>query len=89
MRYIIILFICFISSLWIVNYQDNGDVLKASDNSIYVFKEYTENDENVSNPEMDDLELKSNIVIIFYSVLFSLFFINKLKYSNRYVVYNN
>ena len=27
----------------------------------YVFKEYTENEESVSNPEMDDLELKSNI----------------------------
>lgn len=88
MRYIIILFICFISSLWIVNYEDKSDVLQNSDN-VYVFREYTENDENVSNPEMDDLELKSNIVIIFYSILFTMLFVNKLRYSDKYVIYNN
>ena len=88
MKCFIILFICFISSLWIVNYEDKSDVLQNSD-SIYVFREYTENDENVSNPEMDDLELKSNIVIIFYSILFTMLFVNKLRYSDKYVIYNN
>ena len=88
MKYLIILFICFISSLWIVNYEDKSDVLQNSDN-VYVFREYTENDENVSNPEMDDLELKSNIVIIFYSILFTMLFVNKLRYSDKYVIYNN
>lgn len=89
MKHIVILFICFILSLSIVMYKDNSDVLKAyQEESIYVFKEYTENEENVSNPETDDLELKANIVIIFYSILFILLFINKLKCSDRYVIYN-
>ncbi len=88
MKYFIILFICFILSLGIVNYEDTSDVLKGSD-SVYVFREYTENDENVSNPEMDDLELKSNIIIIFYSILFSLLFIIKLRNCDRYILYNN
>ena len=70
-------------------YEDNSDVLESYEESVYVFKEYTENEENVSNPETDDLELKANIVIIFYSILFSLLFINKMKYSSRYVLYNN
>ena len=84
MKYIIILFICFISSLIIVNYEGNSDVLSSYDSSVYVFKEYTENDENVSNPEMDDLELKSNIVIIFYSFLFGLLFRIKMNNCERY-----
>ena len=84
MKYFIILFICFISSLWIVNYEDTSDVLKVNDESIYVFREYTENDENVSNPEMDDLELKSSIVIIFYSILFGLMFRIKMNNCSRY-----
>jgi hypothetical protein len=87
MKYFIILFICFISSLWIVNYEDTSDVLKSYD-SIYVFREYTENDENVTNPELDDLELKSNIVIIFYSILFGLLFYVKMHTCDKYVVYN-
>ena len=84
MKYIIILFICFISSLAIVNYEDSSDVLDSYDNSVYVFREYTENDENVSNPEMDDLELKSNIIIIFYSILFGLLFRVKMTTCKRY-----
>ena len=88
MKYIIILFISFILSLGIVTYKDNSDVLDAHYDSVYVFKEYTENEENVSNPETDDLDMKANIVIIFYSFLFLLLFLNKLKYSNRYIIYN-
>lgn len=65
-------------------YEDNSDVLESYDNSIYVFKEYTENDENVSNPETDDLELKANIVIIFYSILFGLMFRIKMNTCMRY-----
>ncbi len=84
MKYTIILFICLILSLSIVRYEDTSDVLK-SDDSVYVFKEYTENEENVSNPEMDDLELKANIVIIFYSILFSLLFYVKMNTCSRYV----
>ena len=71
MKYFIILFICLICSLWIVNYEDTSDVLDSYEESVYVFREYTENDENVSNPEMDDLELKSNIVIILSNVIFT------------------
>lgn len=88
MKYFIILFICLICSLWIVNYEDTSDVLDSYEESVYVFKEYTENDENVSNPEMDDLELKANIVIIFYSILFSLMFYIKMNNCDRYVIYN-
>ncbi|MBR6820944.1 MAG: hypothetical protein IKM55_01825 [Bacilli bacterium] len=88
MKYFIILFICLICSLWIVNYEDTSDVLDSYEESVYVFREYTENDENVSNPEMDDLELKSNIVIIFYSILFSLMFYIKMNNCDRYVIYN-
>lgn len=84
MRYIVILFICFILSLGIVMYEDNSDVLEGYEESVYVFKEYTENDENVSNPETDDLELKANIIIIFYSVLFSLMFRIKMNTCRRY-----
>ena len=79
MKHIIILSICFILSLNIVLYKDNSDVLNSYEESVYVFKEYTENDENVTNPEMDDLELKANIVIIFYSILFVLF----IKYESN------
>ena len=89
MKYVIILLVCFLLSLSIVMYEDDSDVLNGYDESTYVFKEYTENEENVSNPETDDLELKANIVIIFYSILFTLLFINKLRYTNRYFVYNN
>ena len=89
MKYFIILFICFLSSLWIVNYESDSNVLDAYDESIYVFKEYTENEENVSNPEMDELELKSNIVIIFYSILFGWLFYIKMKTCNKYFVYNS
>ena len=88
MKHIIILSICFILSLNIVLYKDNSDVLNSSEESVYVFKEYTENDENVTNPEMDDLELKANIVIIFYSILFSLLFYIKMNNCNRYTIYN-
>lgn len=88
MKYFIILFICLICSLWIVNYEDTSDVLDSYEESVYVFREYTENDENVSNPEMDDLELKANIVIIFYSILFSLMFYIKMSNCDRYVIYN-
>jgi len=88
MKYFIILFICLICSLWIVNYEDTSDVLDSYEESVYVFREYTENDENVSNPEMDDLELKANIVIIFYSILFSLMFYIKMNNCDRYVIYN-
>ena len=88
MKYFIILFICLICSLWIVNYEDTSDVLDSYEESVYVFREYTENDENVSNPEMDDLELKANIVIIFYSILFSLMFYIKMNDCDRYVIYN-
>ena len=88
MKYFIILFICLICSLWIVNYEDTSDVLDSYEESVYVFREYTENDENVSNPEMDDLELKANIVIIFYSILFSLLFYIKMNNCNRYTIYN-
>ena len=87
MKYFIILFICLICSLWIVNYEDTSDVLDSYEESVYVFREYTENDENVSNPEMDDLELKANIVIIFYSILFSLMFYIKMNNCDRYVIY--
>lgn len=88
MKYFIILFICLLCSLWIVNYEDTSDVLDSYEESVYVFREYTENDENVSNPEMDDLELKANIVIIFYSILFSLMFYIKMNNCDRYVIYN-
>ena len=88
MKYFIILFICLLCSLWIVNYEDTSDVLDSYEESVYVFREYTENDENVSNPEMDDLELKANIVIIFYSILFSLMFYLKMNNCDRYVIYN-
>ncbi len=88
MKHIIILSICFILSLNIVLYKDNSDVLNSYEESVYVFKEYTENDENVTNPEMDDLELKANIVIIFYSILFSLLFYIKMNNCNRYTIYN-
>ena len=70
MKYIVVLFICFIASLYIVNLEDNSDVLESYDGSIYVFKEYTEDEDNVTNPEMEDLDLRANIVIIFYSILF-------------------
>ena len=88
MKYFIILFICLLCRLWIVNYEDTRDVLDSYEESVYVFREYTENDENVSNPEMDDLELKANIVIIFYSILFSLMFYIKMNNCDRYVIYN-
>ena len=88
MKHIIILSICFILSLNIVLYKDNSDVLNSYEESVYVFKEYTENDENVTNPEMDDLELKANIVIIFYSISFSLLFYIKMNNCNRYTIYN-
>lgn len=66
-------------------YEDTSDVLEGyQEESIYVFKEYTENDENVTNPETDDLELKANIVIIFYSILFVLMFKIKLNTCERY-----
>ena len=88
MKHIIILSICFILSLNIVLYKDNSDVLNSYEESVYVFKEYTENDENVTNPEMDDLELKANIVFIFYSIFFSLLFYIKMNNCNRYTIYN-
>jgi hypothetical protein len=88
MKKIIILFICFVCSLGIVMHKDNSDVLEGYEESIYVFKEYTENDENVINPETDDLELRANIVIMFYSLLFSLMFYIKMKMSTRYIIYN-
>ena len=88
MKKIIILFICFVCSLSIVMHKDNSDVLEGYEESIYVFKEYTENDENVINPETDDLELRANIVIMFYSLLFSLMFYIKMKMSTRYIIYN-
>lgn len=69
-------------------HKDNSDVLEGYEESIYVFKEYTENDENVINPETDDLELRANIVIMFYSLLFSLMFYIKMKMSTRYIIYN-
>ena len=88
MKYIVILFICFIASLYIVNLEDNSDVLESYDESIYVFKEYTEEEDNVTNPEMEDLDLRSNIVIIFYSILFSFMFYIKMNMCNKYIVYN-
>ena len=88
MKYIVILFICFIASLYIVNLEDNSDVLESYDESIYVFKEYTEEEDNVTNPEMEDLDLRSNIVIIFYSILFSFMFYIKMNMCNKYMVYN-
>ena len=88
MKYIVILFICFIASLYIVNLEDNSDVLESYDGSIYVFKEYTEEEDNVTNPEMEDLDLRSNIVIIFYSILFSFMFYIKMNMCNKYIVYN-
>ena len=89
MKYIVILFICFIASLYIVNLEDNSDVLESYDESIYVFKEYTEDEDNVTNPEMEDLDLRSNIVIIFYSILFGWLFYIKMKTCNKYFVYNS
>ena len=86
MKHVIILFICFLSSLCIVLYEDKGDVLERNEDSYYVFKEYSENDENVVNPETDDLELKANIVIIFYSILFSALFYLKMRSTNRYTL---
>ena len=88
MKYFIILFICLLCSLWIVNYEDTSDVLDSYEESVYVFREYTENDENVINPETDDLELRANIVIMFYSLLFSLMFYIKMNNCDRYVIYN-
>lgn len=88
MKYIVILFICFIASLYIVNLEDNSDVLESYDESIYVFKEYTEEEDNVTNPEMEDLDLRANIVIIFYSILFSFMFYIKMNMCNKYIVYN-
>ena len=88
MKYIVILFICFIASLYIVNLEDNSDVLESYDESIYVFKEYTEDEDNVTNPEMEDLDLRSNIVIIFYSILFGLMFFAKMNMCDKYMVYN-
>lgn len=89
MKYMFVLFICFILSLGMVMYEDKSDVLEGYQESVYVFKEYNESEENVSNPETDDLELKANIVIIFYSILFGLMFFNKMKCCDKYVIYNN
>ena len=88
MKYIVVLFICFIASLYIVNLEDNSDVLESYDGSIYVFKEYTEDEDNVTNPEMEDLDLRANIVIIFYSILFGLMFFVKMNMCDKYMVYN-
>jgi len=88
MKRLIILFICFISSLAIVLYEDNSEVRDSYNDSVYVFKYVDENNDEVINPETDDIEVKAGIVIIFYSVLFSLMFWNKLRMSNKYLVYN-
>lgn len=78
MIYFVILFVYFIYSLGKFN-----DIFSNYHENTYLFKEYTENDENVCNPEFDDLELKSNIVIIFSRIFFYL----KMKVSDIYIVY--
>jgi hypothetical protein len=88
MKRFIILFICFISSLGIVLYNDTSEVREGYNDSIYVFKYVDENNEEVINPETDDIEVKAGIVIIFYSALFFMMFWTKLRMSNKYLVYN-
>ena len=88
MKRLIILFICFVSSLGIVLYEDKSEVRNSYNDSVYVFKYVDENNEEVINPETDDIEVKAGIVIIFYSALFTFMFWTKLRMSNKYLVYN-
>ena len=86
MKDIVIIFICFILSLCIVMYNDNGDVLNSYEESAYVFKDNNDNKENISNPITDDIELDTSIVILFYSFLFTLMFGIKLNICDRYIL---
>lgn len=88
MKSILILFMCFIVSLGIVNYEDKTDVNKAYEESVYVFKYVDENSQEINNPETDDLDIKGGIVVLFYSVLFTILFFIKSKLCDRYVIYN-
>ena len=88
MKRLIILFICFISSLGIVLYEDKSQVREKYDDSVYVFKYIDDESQEVNNPETDDLDVKAGLVVIFYSALLAIMFWTKMRMSNRYFVYN-
>lgn len=83
----LVLFICFIGSLFFVTYENNNDVREGINyqESVYVFNEIGSDASIVNNPEMGDINIYMYFVIAFYSLLFILITIGSMKKVNRYV----
>ena len=83
----LILFICFISSLFIVTYEDDRDIRESINyqESVNVFNDMSDYTKVVNNPEMNDINIYVYFVTLFYSLLFIIITIKSMRKSNRYV----
>lgn len=83
----LILFICFISSLFIVTYEKDRDIRESINyqESVYVFNDIDNYTNVVNNPEMKDINIYVYFVTFFYSLLFIIITIKSMRKVNRYV----
>lgn len=86
----LILFICFMVSLFIVTYEDNIDVRDSFNNeeSVNVFYEIDSNTNIVDNPDTRDINIYVYFVIAFYSLISVIISFSSIKKINRYILKN-
>jgi hypothetical protein len=86
----LILFICFMVSLFIVTYEDNIDLRDSFNNeeSVNVFYEIDSNTNIVDNPDTRDINIYVYFVIAFYSLISVIISFSSIKKINRYILKN-
>ena len=82
----LVLFICFIGSLVLVIDGDNDYIESVSNTeSIYVFYDINDEQNDVVNPDTRDISIQVYFVISFYSLIFTFITLNNIKKIDKYV----
>lgn len=82
----LVLFICFIGSLVLVIDGDNDYIESVSNtDSIYVFYDINDEQNDVVNPDTRDISIQVYFVISFYSLIFTFITLNNIKKIDKYV----
>ncbi|MGN1370945.1 MAG: hypothetical protein ACI4XM_01505 [Candidatus Coprovivens sp.] len=82
----LVLFICFIVSLVLIIDRDNDYIESVSNTeSIYVFYDINDEQNDVVNPDTRDISIQVYFVISFYSLIFTFITLNNIKKIDKYV----
>ena len=82
----LVLFICFIGSLVLIIDRDNDYIESVSNTeSIYVFYDINDEQNDVVNPDTRDISIQVYFVISFYSLIFTFITLNNIKKIDKYV----